>query len=37
MEKENLLLSDDLRMSREEATVSKELVFGTFEHYDYNN
>jgi len=33
--KKILLLSDDLRMSSGIATVSKELVFGTFEHYDW--
>ena len=33
--KKILLLSDDLRMSSGIATVSKELVFGTFKHYDW--
>ena len=33
--KKILLLSDDLRMSSGIATVSKELVFGTLEHYDW--
>jgi glycosyltransferase involved in cell wall biosynthesis len=33
--KKILLLSDDLRMSSGIATVSKQLVFGTFEHYDW--
>ena len=33
--KKILLLSDDLRMSSGIATVSKELVFGTFEHYNW--
>jgi len=33
--KKILLLSDDLRMSSGIATVSKDLVFGTFEHYDW--
>ena len=33
--KKILLLSDDLRMSSGIATVSKELVFNTFEHYDW--
>ena len=33
--KKILLLSDDLRMSSGIATVSKEFVFGTFEHYDW--
>ena len=29
------MLSDDLRMSSGIATVSKELVFGTFDKYDW--
>ena len=33
--KKILLLSDDLRMSSGIATVSKELVFGTFDKYDW--
>jgi len=33
--KKILLLSDDLRMTSGIATVSKNLVFGTFEHYDW--
>ena len=33
--KKILLLSDDLRMSSGIATVSKDLVFGTLEHYDW--
>ena len=33
--KKILLLSDALRMSSGIATVSKELVFGTLEHYDW--
>ena len=33
--KKILLLSDDLRMSSGIATVSKELVFGTLDKYDW--
>jgi len=33
--KKILLLSDDLRMSSGIATVSKELIFGTFDKYDW--